>query len=186
MEKLNIIKINETEVLLQNYEHGRGKIIVSDLYNGSYSYFWGSMSKSLEDFLMSINAGYFAGCLCRDKYKFSGKETAKNIRKYIKTEMSNEFPWYKHFNAQKQLREVLKDIERCDNQNDALYEIESIYKKVDDFDNADYDESRRLENYIKDHFNNEPWYFLDTEPSDDYIFLLRLHKDLVKQLKKKK
>lgn len=183
---MNVIKIKETEVILQNYEHGRGKIIVSDLYNGSYSYFWGSMGKSLEDFLISINGGYFAGCLCRDKYKFSGKATARSLRRYIKEEMSIDFPWYKHFNAHKQLRDELKDIERCDNQNEALNIIESLYKNIYDFDNLDYNETRRMEQLIKDHFNNEPWYFLETEPSDDYIFLFKLHKDLVKYLKKKK
>lgn len=189
MEKstiVNIIKIKETEVILQNYEHGRGKIIVSDLYNGSYSYFWGSMSKSLEDFLISINAGYFAGCLCRDIYKFSGKATAKSLRKYFINEMSYAFPWYKHFKAQKQFRNILKDIERCDNQYDALHYIESIHNEVDDFDNLDYYETQKMQQYLKDHFNNEPWNFLDTEPSDNYIFLLKLHKELVKYLKKKK
>jgi len=189
MEKsttVNIFKIKETEIILQNYELGQGKIIISDLYRGSFSYYWGGMRYSLEDFLISISSDYFANNLCNERYKFSGKATAKSLRRYFINEMSYAFPWYKHFKAHKQFRDVLKDIERCDNQYEALNQIESLPNEIYDFDNLDYYETQKMQQYLKDHFNNEPWHFLENEYSDEYVFLLKLHKELIKYLKKEK
>lgn len=111
---MKTIQIGSTEVILQNYEINQGKIIVSDLYNGSYSYYWGSMGGTLEEFIKSIDSCYFAGKLCTDMYVFSGEKTAKAIRRHIKQNMNYDLPWYKYMPAQKELREAIKDLEKCD------------------------------------------------------------------------
>lgn len=176
----NVIKIGSTEVILQNYEINHGKIIVSDLYNGSYSFYWGSMSGTLEEFLKRINSGYFAGKLCNDQYVFSGKNTAKSIRRHIKDNMSYDMPWYKYTAAQKELREAIKELERCESQHDAIYQIEK-FKDILVLGMSSQ-EDKEFQEIMESHFNCEPWHFLETEPSPSYKFLVKLHKELKKQL----
>ena len=85
--KMNRFNIETADIILENYEQGQGKIIISDLYNGSFSFYWGSMGENIEEFLKSINSSYFADKLCANQFVFSGKQTAKEIRKYIREEM---------------------------------------------------------------------------------------------------
>ena len=44
----------------------------------------------------------------------------------------------------------------------------------------DRDEERELSKVLEDHFACEPWCFLETEPSPQYKFLVKLHKELIK------
>lgn len=179
---MNILKIDSTEIILQNYEKGQGKIIISDLYHGSYSFYWGSMGDStIEIFLKRINSDYFAGKLCNEKNIFSGKNTARNIRKWIREEMSIDLPWYRFMSAQKELREKIKELDYCDNQYQAMYLIENLHDSLDCFD-LDYIEEKEFRKIIEDNFTQEVWNLFGTETSSEYKFLKKLHKKLVKML----
>lgn len=175
------IKIGTTDVFLKNERFGSGKIIVSDLYEGSYSFFWGSMGSNLEDFLKSTNADYFAGKLSNENHVFSPKNTAKNIRRYIKEEMKFDLPWYRFMSAQKELREQIKQIESTSNEHEALSIIEGFHKNCFCFD-LDRNETEEFTETLESHFNCEPWHFLETEPSKEYLFLKNLHKKILKKL----
>lgn len=177
------IKINSTDIFLENFEEGKGKIIVSDIYNGSYTFYWGSMASSIENFMQRINSDYFAGKLSTNSTVFSGKNTAYQVRQYIREQMSYDLPWFKFMSAQKELRQKIKEIEKCDNQYAALSMIESFHKNLDLFE-LSYEEEREFRKIIEEVFTQEPWHFLETEPSDEYKFLKKLHKDIVKHLKK--
>lgn len=177
---MKTIQIGSTEVILQNYEINQGKIIVSDLYNGSYSYYWGAMGGTLEEFIKSTSPDYFAGKLCNEQYVFSGEATAKAIRRYIKNDMSYDLPWYKYMPAQKELREAIKEIEKCEDKHDALYQIER-FKDIYAI-GMGADEDKEFEKIMESHFNCEPWNFLETEPSPSYKFLVKVHKELKKKL----
>lgn len=131
---MNRFKIEDADIILENYENGQGKIIISDLYNGSFSYYWGSMGESIEEFLKSINSSYFADKLCSNRFVFSGKKTAKEIRRYIREDMKYDLPWYKFQSGQKELRERLKEIERSDNQYEALSLIQGLPDNLMCFD----------------------------------------------------
>jgi hypothetical protein len=177
---MKAIQIGSTEVILQNYEINQGKIIISDLYNGSYSYYWGSMGGTLEEFIKSTSPDYFAGKLCVDQYVFSGKSTAKAIRRYIKHNMTYDLPWYKYMPAQKELREAIKQIERCEDKHDALHQIER-FKDIYTI-GMSFQEDDDFKDIMESHFNCDPWHFLETEPSPSYKFLVKLHKQLKMKL----
>lgn len=177
---MKTIQIGTTEVILQNYEINQGKIIISDLYNGSYSYYWGSIGGTLEEFIKSTSSDYFAGKLCNEQHVFSGKATAKSIRRHIKQNMNYDLPWYKYMPAQKELREAINDLKRCDSQHDAIYQIEK-FKDIYAI-GMGADEDKEFEEIMESNFNCEPWHFLETEPSPSYRFLVKLHKELKNKL----
>ena len=174
---MNRFKIKTADIILENYEKGQGKIIISDLYNGSFSYYWGSMGESIEEFLMSINSSYFAGKLCVNQFVFSGKQTAKEIRKYIREEMKYDLPWYRFKDGQKELREKIKEIERSENQYEALSIIESLPNSLFCLD-MDYKEEKEFIQIIKDMVSTEPWNFLQNDYSQEYRYLTKLHKQI--------
>lgn len=176
--------IKGTEIILQNYEKGQGKIIVSDSFRGSYSYYWGAMGGTIEVFLQKINSDYFAHNLCSETCVFSGKNTAYAIRKHIRKEMLYELPWYKYMEGQKELRKLIKGIESVDDKHEALNMIENFHRDLD-LIIMPYNEEQEFLKIIEEAFTCEPWHFLETEPSPQYRFLYNLHKDLVKELKKK-
>ena len=57
---LRKIRINDSDIFLENFEkEGHGKITISNSWGYNFSYEWGSMGCCLEDFILSINEGYF-------------------------------------------------------------------------------------------------------------------------------
>ncbi len=56
------IQIEDTTILLEDYELNKGKIIITNS-SRSLSYYWGAMSGDLSSFLLNIDSDYFAGCL---------------------------------------------------------------------------------------------------------------------------
>lgn len=177
---MNVLKIDNTEVILQNYEFGQGKIIVSNLDEGSFSFYWGSMNATIENFLKSTNADYFAGKLCNEKYVFSGKNTAKSIRKFIKNEMNDEMPWYKFKDHQKELRSEISSIESARSHEEALQIIKGFHNIY--VLESDFNEEKEFQEIIERRFSVEPWYFLEKEPSSEYKFLHGLHKKIKSKL----
>jgi hypothetical protein len=73
------IKINNTDIFLEDFGDNKGKITVSDTYGYNYSMFWGAMGGSLKDFLCSINSEYFA-----DKLMGSQSNNEMDVKKTFK------------------------------------------------------------------------------------------------------
>lgn len=189
--KLKRFKIGDVDIILEDFEVGRGKIIVSDNYDHNYSYFWGSMGKNtdISKFLTEINSSYFASNLLphHDERVIDIKATFKNLRKFIAEELN--MPYYKEMEFQKHMREKINDFKRsCEDwggKHTFVYSFHSNFINDLDFylidDRFDRDDIRRNFEGI-----DEVWHFLEEKPSENYYWLERLHKLIIKELKKQK
>jgi|TARA_R110000851_G_scaffold56073_3_gene131186 hypothetical protein len=181
---MNRLSVKTADIIFENYELGKGKIIISDLEFGSWSFYWGSMGSSIEEFIQRINPDYFAGKLCDTEDVFCSKATAKAVRKYIKEELAYDLPWYKFASAQKEMREMIKEIERSYSQEDALHIMTTMHKNLMCYDLDRHDEKEFL-GIIEGIFSCEPWHFLQNKRSREYNYLHNLHKLLKVSLAKK-
>ena len=172
---MNRFQIETADIILENHEAGKGKIIISDLSNGSFSFYWGSMGETIEEFLKGINSSYFADKLCNNRFEFSAKQTAKEIRRYIREEMSYELPWYKFRLSQKELRKSIKRIEKSNSQQEALYLIQDLPNSVYCTE-LSFKENNEFSKIIEDMVSTEPWNFLQQSYSAEYKYLENLHK----------
>lgn len=181
---MNIIRIDNTDVFLQNMEKGQGKITISDTYGHNYSYYWGSMGDTLEDFIHRIDSCYFTKNLLgsEDSYVIDVKKTFRNVRRHIREEI--RLKWYMHVEFQKEMREQLnsfqEDIEETQSER---HFVDMFYKFIKDlpfYDIGDRYDSKRIE----EDFNSisEPWYFIERKPSPEYEWLCKFHKKLKKEL----
>ena len=183
------IRIDNTDIFLEDFEPGKGKITVSDTYGHNYSYFWGAMGRPLAEFICVINESYFASNLIglRSCYVMDVRRTFAAIRKFIVKEL--DLPYYKHMEFQKNLREVLNTFQReCEERptNDFFVSawhcsfIESLnYYEIEDW---------RDREKVKNEFDNicEQWNFIVEKESPEYLWLATLHKKLKKLLSKPK
>lgn len=189
---MNIIKIEDTEVYLTNKEFGQGKIIISNDYGYNFSYYWGGMNDTLEDFLCRINSSYFVGCLGNGNFDkpINTKKTIKNIRKLLREDFYNNYPWYSYKELHKNISDKLKDLETEEFRNveQFMYCIDSL---VGDFcvyscDDYDYNEAKLIESELKSLFSCEPWHLIHYDEHPKNIWLSNFHKKLIKELKKQK
>lgn len=183
---MRIIKIDETEIFLDDLGSGRGKITISNTYGYNFSYYWGSMGSSLCEFLCNIDESYFITKLSNKPYSFNSKLTAKDIRKYIRKELSYDLPWYKYMEFQKSLREWISGIEEIESENefvDYCYNILNSY--VLDFSTLNRHEEKEIRDILKSSFMQEPWHFIQQGDSHEAVFLKKLFKKLQKELKSK-
>jgi hypothetical protein len=181
-------RIGTTDVILQDYEDGKGKIIISDDDFGyDFSYYWGAMGENtnLKKFITSINSDYFVNKLGpHSQGPIDSKRTMRNVRRFIREEM--DLPWYKHLEFQKDMREKLNDFQN---------EIYTDYQFAEEWNSlVDY----RLDYYlIEDRFDREEiesafkgiceqWYFIEYETHPENVWLNNFHKKLVKYFNKKK
>lgn len=178
MEK---ITIKETDIILDDLGESKGKIVVSNHFTNSSTY-WGAMGGSLVDFILSIDNDYFANRLCSNRFEFNKKATFANVRRFIREEM--DLPWYKEVNFQKDLRwDLNKFQENC-------YSEESFVNGWDSFiNNLSYHnlecqswESESIEKSFKGIC--EHWNFIGKTESQEYKFYLKLLPELKKELKK--
>ena len=189
---MNRLKIDGVDVFLDNKELGQGKITISDNYTNNFSYYWGSMGGTLEDFLCRINAQYFVGCLgnANRENPINNKKTVKNIRKLLRDEFYRDYPWYSYKDLHKTIAEALKDFEK-----ESFNSVEGWMMRLDslvsDFcvytcDDLTYQESRKVEEELKSLLNCEPWHLIHYDDHPKNIWLSNFHKKLVKELKKQK
>lgn len=169
--KITVLKIKDAIVELTDYSgDGQGQIKIHTPER-VYSHYWGSMGTHIVDFVTHINQGYFLSKLNpRDNGDFCPRKTLRNIRKFIK----HEVPWYQDIDAQKELRQELKEIE-SGNENLALYVMNNL--SVTD---AQGDQLREAINTIK----ADPWHFLGRTASAQDIWLGALFRVLQKQLRR--
>lgn len=178
MERL---RINGTDVFLEDLGENRGKIIVSDPNAGSYSYYWGSMGSNLKEFLLRINGDYFAGKLLPSDlmYVFDGKSTVKNIRRVIKE--TDTLPWYEFMSAQKEMREKIKRLEFCRNEDEFIYECRALPESILCLD-MEFEEETEFKDILDGIFRDEPWDLIQTKTSWRYDFLCELLKNIKKEI----
>lgn len=172
--KTEMLRIGSADVILQDYEPGKGKIIISDDNSGyNFSYYWGAMGSPFKDFLKSINTGYFVHKLGPiDRGPICMRKTMKAVRKFLRDESG--LPWYKFMDEQKELREKLSEIEKecgsADGFINSMYDLKYLisyctYKKTE-FD------------YAVDMLMSEPWHFIEHGEHPQNKWLADFHKKL--------
>lgn len=179
------LKIDNTDIFLEELGENKGKITISDTYGHNYSMFWGAMGGTLKEFICRINPEYFVDKLLgvRSSQCFDVKNTFAELRNHIKNEMG--LPWYQHQEFQKNMREVIKDFqEACEEANSEEYFVNcfinqfvsrlNYYLIKDDYERDRWEKE----------FNSisEPWNFIQTKESPKCIFLTELHEKLIKKL----
>lgn len=180
-------KIDSTDIIITDDEVvGQGKLIISDPYMGSYSHWWGSMGGTMEEFLCSINKHYFTDKMLgyTSGQEYSPKLTMRNVRKYIKTEMTWELPWFRFMESQKELRRRLGEIQSYDSQDMFVNLMCSLKDDVLCMETNDYEEREFKE--ALEVLGREPWHFIATEPTRNAQWLGKLHGKIVKAIKKGK
>jgi hypothetical protein len=185
---MNLIQIDDTDIILQDFEAGHGKIIISDNDWGyNFSHYWGAMGENtnIAQFLCRINSSYFIDKLSNRQHgDFSPKKTFKNIRKYIREECSCELPWYKHLEFQKDLREKLNDWEKeCGCEHEFVNSWTYFFKYTLNYYLI---EDRYDQKEIESMFNNitEEWNFIVYDEPRENIWLNKLFPKLQSYLKK--
>lgn len=184
------LKIDNTDVFLEDFGENSGKITISDTYGHNYSMFWGAMGGSLIDFLLHINDSYFTHKLLPvgSEKVFDAKRTFSNVRKYIRDEM--DFPYYKEMEFQKNMREVLNDFkDECEDYGDEYAFVNNFYSsfvnRLDFYLIKDKHKRSDIEKNFKETIS-EHWFFIEKSPSPECIWLVNFHKKLKKELKKLK
>ena len=182
---LQKFQFNETSIYLEDFEHGKGKIIITNPLQGSYSYIWGSMGSSLSDFLLEINSDYFAKNLCPNPYCFDAKASVTNLRKYIRNDLNYDLPWYQYMSAQKEMRQHIKQLELCSEQWEFVDRMMSLPNHLLCLD-LNKREEIDFRSIIEDLFRNEPWNFIAQKHSSNYLWLYELHGKIKKKLQNNK
>jgi len=179
--KTNIFRINTTDVVLQDYEIGQGKIIISDDNFGyNFSYYWGSMGSdsTLSNFLLQISSDYFARKLCSSKYVFDSKKTFSLIRRSLK----DELPWYKHTEFQKELRVQINEFEQEVETSEQFYgSMPNFLSSIDYYSYLNNFDRKVTKELIENIFSYTSD-FICTNPSKEMEWLEGFHKKLKKYL----
>ena len=189
MEQLTRIKIDNTDVFLEELGNSKGKITISDTYNHNYSYFWGAMGGTLVDFICSINSGYFADKLMghHSNYKMDVKKTFSTLRKFIATDL--DLPFYKQMKFQKDLREKLKEFQNeCEENESKDYFVTFFFSNfINRLSFYEIDDRYERESIEKDFTGiSEQWNFIEETVNDECLWLQRFHKKLKAKLLKLK
>ena len=188
---MNILRIDNVDVFLDNKEFGKGKITISDNYNHNFSYYWGAMGDTLEDFIIRINDDYFVGCLGVHGYgKLNCKKTISELRKHLNETFYNIYPWYKHQEFQKDLRVNLTKLSKEEfSSDDGFYlRLKNFLEyDIDFYLIEDYNDRKNVEKELKDAIlGAEFWHFFVYDEPQANVWLRKFHKKLVKELKKQK
>lgn len=184
-EKITRLKIDSTDIFMEEIGESKGKLTISDTWGHNYSTYWGAMGSTLKEFICRINSEYFANNLMGSSsiYEMDVKTTFAAVRKHISNEIG--LPWYKHQEFQKDMREKLNDFQRsCE---DSKWENYFVDKFFDSFINRlDFYliENKFEREFLEKEFKNisEHWYFIQNKYNRKYIWLQELHSKLKKKL----
>jgi len=182
------IRIGYTDIILQEFGDGKGKIIISDDdYGYDFSYYWGAMGKdtTLKSFLKKINSDYFVNKLSHNlKGPMNVRKTFVALRAYIQECFQYELQWFEHIEFQRGFRKELRNFQKevgCDTQ--FIQEIQDFHNRLDFYLIKERYEQEKFEKLFKDIFSYcEPWGFIvyDTHPEE--VFLEKLHAKLKEEL----
>lgn len=186
MDKLTHFRIDYTDVILQDYEEGKGKIILSnDDRDINLSYYWGSMGKGydLSKFILKTNDSYLIGKLGvrYDDGPINMKRTMANVRRHIKEE--TDWRWYMSPVDDRDLRQELNQIQS------ESYDVNSFITVMSGLDlhkyysGSDiYSDGKSAFTDMIDSISSEPWYFIvrDEHPTNYWLskFLQKLRSHL--------
>lgn len=184
------IRIGQTDIMFEDTDTGRGKIVISDDEFGySFSCCFGSMGKAttLRDFIQSINSDYFVKSL---SHKFKGpmniKKTFANLRASIQEGFNGELKWYEHLEFQKDFRKKLKQLQKeisCD--TEFVQKVQNFNTKLDFYLINGKKECNAMEDLFTSIFRqSEPWRLIHYEIHPEDVFLSKLHKKLKETLSK--
>lgn len=156
VQKLNITdlmghphKLDPVSVILEDYEQGKGKIII-ECYGQSWSAYWGSMGRTIAEFFCRCDQHYIAGKLSgihADIADYEGlSEKAK--REVCRLRRDGEL-------TKVEARELFDDAGR-------FSDAESAH---------DLDDSA-----MQEIFGDEWWHDIPSKPNPDYQYLCRIIK----------
>jgi len=186
MTKLTNFRLLGTDVILQDYEDGKGKIILSnDDYDYNLSYYWGSMGQGydLKKFLLKTDDSYLINKLGQrsNDGPINIKKTMVAVRKYIKTDTYWRF--YMNLEADKELRDALNNVQRFSGcQNEFVHMMQNL--------DVDFPKNGRYHEYESDFkdmtksISCEPWYFIVNDEPAVNIWLGKFLPKLRKYLRK--
>lgn len=173
--KLTNFRLLGTDVILQDYEDGKGKIILSnDDYDYNLSYYWGSMGQGydLKKFLLKTNDGYLINKLGdRDNEgPIDMKATMANVRSAIKKD--TEWKWYFSPEDDKELRSKLNSIQNTAyDQNDFINQMSAInldkYYQGEDL----YTNGKEYFTEMIGYISTEPWHFIVNQTPQKNVWL---------------
>jgi len=175
-------KVSRFTVDIYDHEKGQGTISVSK--NGMvWSSYFGSigLDSTMKDFVSRINGEYFANNLITGKkFVFNKRNTFKQLRKFLREDMC--LYWYEHMTFQKDMRSKIKAFSQaCDDEQDFVNNFDFYMVAMQNFD--------LIENSIDSHqvrkeleSINEPWHFIETKYSSEYLMLMKLHKKIVAKI----
>lgn len=178
MKDMEILKIEETDIFLQELGPNQGKITVSNTYGYNYSYYWGSMGGTLKEFLQTINSEYFASKLlgAKNTSTIDVRKTFTQIRKYIRDDI--RIQWYEHIEFQKKMRQVLNSFQReCQENESSTYFVDHFMSRFVNRIDFDMIEDRYDARRLEEDFQciSEPWGFIVEKDSPEYYWLKSLH-----------
>lgn len=177
---MDLIKIGITDIILQDYEDGQGKIIISNFdFDYNFAYSWGAMDKDtdLRKFIKQIDSGYFANKLTGHiRQDIDVKATFADLRREIKELM----PWYVNVEFQKDMRSKLRDYQYHTFSQESFVNgwdsfIDSLW--FGDCDHHYYDKEE-VESFFRGYC--EHWNLIVTKPPKEYNWCVKLHKELKK------
>ena len=184
--KLTHFRLLRTDVILQDYEDGKGKLILSnDDRDYNLSYYWGSMGQGydLSKFILKANDGYLINKLGQRSGDgpINMKKTMTNVRKYIKDD--TEWRFYYSPEADKELRNALNDIQRYAHDSrdfvDRMIDIDPYYSGNDDT----YYRGKEIFESMVENIRCEPWHFIVNDEPDVNIWLSKFLPELRKHLR---
>ena len=186
MGNMTHFRIDYTDVILQDYEDGKGKIIISnDDRDINLSYYWSCMGQgyNLSKFILKTNDEYLIRKLGErdDDGPINMKKTMASVCSFIKNETYWRF--YMNLEADKNLRTELKDVQ------ESSFDKNDFVRRMQDLD-PDFPKNSRWHEYQSEWdemlqgITIEPWYFIVNDPPSTNVWLSKFLPKLRDYLKK--
>lgn len=184
---MNKHTILEHDVILENLKPGQGKVIIAGPTLNT-SYYWGSMGSSLEEFICSIDLGYWTKNLLPYDVErpVDTRKTFAAFRKQLKENLGYEligYGWWKEMEFQEQMRkEIQKAQDSTEGDHSFMYILNSLPGKMpyslirDRYDQKVFEETIEMT-------CAEPWHYLVHGQSREEKILAEIYSVLRKRLK---
>lgn len=169
-------------VTLEDLREGVGRVSIF-IGHREFSYTWGAIGdSSIKQFILQTDSGYFCSKLINldEGLVFSPKNSLRAIKRHI----SENYPYYRHMDFQKQMRKTLKKLETISDSESFFEELSYSIKHRFDYYLID-NRSDRIE--VESFFDNiRPmvWEWFEKEPSGISKTISEIHNRLKKQLEK--
>lgn len=172
------------DAILEDKGNGHGLIIIRSVGHGAFSHYWSAMGCDLDKFIMHVNSDYFAGKLCDSSYTFDSIGSTRNLRRFIREDLSFDLPWWTYMDQQKEMREEIKALESTRNEHDFASTCADIPNRIFSSNELnDECDQRKWGELMHTIFCSSPWDFITTKPSKEYNFLIEVHAELKTVLK---